>query len=249
MDSPSKLAQVSAVLGAGGVSGGDRRRESGYYRLSVAPVPTLFAHLRQHPVTPAPTVPATPLQPPYSLSDGVQQPFGGGSGPADPHAVAVAEPGGIDVGGGADAEGAWVHALAKVEEDLAVGARFPGDEKDYVVRPGEVHQVLVPVRHLRADGIVDRHAGAEGAHAVADFRVFGRAFGGLGEDFHGLGEIDLPEAVLQHRAVFHDDGVAIDLAQQAEDLGVTDFSEDEQSAVHTVLVQAGVRFTDVVLEL
>ena len=99
---------------------------------------------------------------------------------------------------------------------------------------GEGRQMLVPVRHLRADGIMDRHVGSEGAYTLADFGVFCRTFGGLGEDFDGLGEVDTGERRFQHGAVLHDDGVAVHLTQQAQDLGVADFPENEQGPVQAV---------------
>ena len=78
---------------------------------------------------------------------------------SDAYAIAVPDPGGVDVGDGADAPGAGVHAAAQVEEDLSVGAGFTGDEKERIVAPREGEQVLMPVCDLGADGVMDRHAG------------------------------------------------------------------------------------------
>ena len=154
--------------------------------------------------------------------------------------VAVTDPVRVDVVGGADAIGAGVLGPAQVEEDLSVGTGLAGDEQNQVVRAGELHQMLMPVRDLRTDGVMDRDATAEGADPGADIGVFGRALGRLGEDFHGFGEVDAGKDVLQHRPVLHHDGVAIHLAQQTQDLGMADFSEDDQRPVLSVRVQAGI---------
>ena len=163
--------------------------------------------------------------------------------------VAVADPGRVDVGGAADAVGAGILRPAQVEEDLSVGTGHAGDEKNEVVRACELHQMLVPVRDLGADGVMDRDTVAEGADAGADVGVLIGALGGLGEDFHGFREVDAGEDVLQHGPVFHDDGVAVHLAQKAHDLGMADFPEDDECSVLSVRVQAGIGFADVLLQL
>jgi hypothetical protein len=50
----SLLAQVCPVLGAGGVFGGGPAPQNGLLCTTVAQVPALFPHLRQHTPTPAP---------------------------------------------------------------------------------------------------------------------------------------------------------------------------------------------------
>ena len=80
------------------------------------------------------------------------------------------------------------------------------------MRACEFHQMFMPVRDLRADGVMDRDTVAEGTDPGADVGVLVRALGGLGEDFHGLREVDAGEDFLQHGPVLHHDGVAIDLA-------------------------------------
>ena len=145
--------------------------------------------------------------------------------------------------------GARVYATAQVEEDTAVGTGFSGDEKDEVVRPGKGFQVLVPVRHLRADGVMDRHVDAEGTHPVTDFRIFRGTLRRLGKDLDGLGEVDFPETGFQHSPVLHHEGVAAHLAEQAQNLRVPDFSEDDECPVEPVRMQAGIGFPDMLLQL
>ena len=71
----------------------------------------------------------------------------------------------------------------------------------------------------------------------------------MGEDFYGLGKIQLPHRFFQHLPVFHHEGISFYLAQQAQNFCMTHPAEDDHLAAGAVLVQAGVGFPDASLQL
>ena len=125
---------------------------------------------------------------------------------------------------------------------------------------GKGEQSLVPIGHLRANGVVHHKGSAPLPQQPADSRILGRALGGLGENGHGLSEIQLGESLqqhglilyhqgvsaylpqqahrlFQHLPVFHHQGISVHLAQQAQNLCMTHPAKDNHLPMHAFCVQ------------
>ena len=114
---------------------------------------------------------------------------------------------------------------------------------------GKGRQFLVSAGHLGADGIVDGEPGSTGTEQLADFLILRRALGGLGENFHGLGEIQRGHHLFQHPGILHHNGVSVHLAHQPQHFCVSHPAEDDNLAVPPLRMQAGIGLADAFLKL
>ena len=114
---------------------------------------------------------------------------------------------------------------------------------------GKGEQPLVPIGHLRANGVVHHKGSAPLPQQPADSRILGRALGGLGENGHGLSEIQLGQCLQQHGFVLYHQGVSAYLPQQAQYLCMPHAAKDNHLPMHAFCVQRGIGFADAFLQL
>ena len=123
-----------------------------------------------------------------------------------------------------------MYFFAVVVEVVAVGASLPADEEDEVDAFGELFEPGGSVGDAAADGVVGDEEVVGGVDAcggdvlfyvVDEVLVIFFAFGGLGVEADGTGEVDGCCLV----GAADDDGVALGLAAEADDFGVAGFAE------------------------